>query len=119
MAVRLLRLAPSDPIMSRSGRIEAGLLKTHVSLHLRNNQADFTPVEMAAHRNRRRRLRLPAVKTTIAFGITIMRLGDPTDPRKPTFDLFVGVDDRNADHLAAEMDEQWETGIVGPELGFA
>jgi hypothetical protein len=42
-----------------------------------------------------------------------MRLGDPTDPRKPTFDLFVGMDDRNADHVAAEMDEQCDTGIVG------
>ena len=76
-------------------------------------------MEKAVHRHRRRRLRLPAVKTTIAFGITLMRLGDPTDPRKPPFDLFVGMDDRNADHLAAEMDEQCDTGVVGPELGFA
>jgi hypothetical protein len=29
------------------------------------------------------------------------------------------MDDRNADHLAAEMDEQCDTGVVGPELGFA
>jgi hypothetical protein len=53
------------------------------------------------------------------FGIAIMRLGDPTNPPKPAFDLFVGTDDRNADHLAAEMNEQGDTGVVGPELGCA